>query len=408
MAGNVRLKNIGLRGVTVADTKLSFIDGQKGALLYRGFRIEELAKRSSFPETAYLLLNGSLPKREELERFNVELAVSRRVPEHIFESLATWPRDADPMDVLQACVPMLAMADPELQSDAREGDVRKAIRILARMPSVIAGWHRIRLGLEPLDPLTTEGKDSHSANFLWQLTGRKPDSQMARALEVSMILQAEHTFNASTFACREVVSTRAHLYSSVAAGVGALSGSLHGGANARVMDMLLDLESKLKAEGKSEEQEVGETVARWVGKRLERGEKIMGMGHAVYKTRDPRAIILKAICERMAQGSGYESRYRLLARIEEESVKAFERRGKRGIKANVDFYTGLLYSMMGIPTEFMTPVFAMSLACGWCAHSIEEKYAEAQEQPALYRPEADYIGYYCGDIGCRYRPIEER
>jgi len=409
MASDVRLnlKNIGLRDVAVADTKLSLIDGQEGILIYRGFRIEDLAERSSFAETAYLLLNGSLPDRGQLEQFNGELAAARQVPKLIFDSFRAWPKDADPMDVLQASVPILAMADPELKVETRDANVRKAIRILARMASVTAGWHRIRRGLEPLDPLSFDEQASHAANFLWQFTGRKPDPEMARALDVSMILQAEHTFNASTFACREVVSTRAHIYAGVSAAVGALSGSLHGGANARVMDMLLELESQGRSEGRSEaEQE--ESVVDWVRQRLERGEKIMGMGHAVYKTFDPRAIILKGICERLAKRTGYESRYRLLAGIEEESVKEFERRGRKGLKANVDFYSGLLYSMMGIPMEFMTPLFAMSLACGWCAHAIEEKFAEAQGKPALYRPQADYIGFYCGDIGCIYRPLEER
>lgn len=405
MASNVRVKNIGLRGVTVADTKLSFIDGQKGVLIYRGFRIEELAQRSSFEETAYLLLNGSLPNGEQLELFDREFAQARRVPEFIVESLKTWPAEADPMDVLQASVPILAQADPELEVETREANVRKAIRILARLPAIVAGFSRIRSGLEPVEPRGPGA--SHAADFLWQFTGRRPEPQMARALDVSMILQAEHTFNASTFACREVVSTNAHIYAGVAAAVGAISGSLHGGANKRVMDVLMELESRAKAQGKSQE-ELEESAGRWVKEKLDRGEKIMGMGHAIYKTFDPRAVILKEICLDLAQKTGFESRYRLLARIEEEAVKEFERRGKTGIKANVDFWSGLLFSMLGIPSELMTPLFAMSLACGWCAHAIEEKFAEAQGKPALYRPAADYIGYYCGLVGCTYVPIEER
>lgn len=407
MASDVRLKNIGLRGVTVADTKLSFIDGQKGILIYRGFRIEELAERSSFAETAYLLLNGSLPNRGQLRQFEGELATSRQVPECIYDSFRGWPNEADPMDVIQASAPILAMTDPELNVETREANVRKAIRILARLPALVAGWHRIRSGLDPLDPAQLDGEASHAAVFLWLLTGRKPDQETARALEVSMILQAEHTFNASTFACREVVSTGAHMYAGVAAALGALSGSLHGGANARVMDMLLELEARGKAESKSEDA-VEEGVADWVKQRLTSGRKIMGMGHAVYKTFDPRAVILKASCERVAKRTGHESRFRLLARIEEESIKEFERRGKMGIKANVDFYSGLLYSMMGIPTELMTPLFAMALACGWCAHAIEEKFAEAQEKPVLYMPRAEYVGRYCGEIGCAYQPIDRR
>jgi citrate synthase len=214
-----------------------------------------------------------------------------------------------------------------------------------------------------------------------------------------MILQAEHTFNASTFACREVASTRAHIYASVAAGVGALSGSLHGGANAEVMQMLLQMESAGLRE---------EDVPAWVRERLDRKEKIMGMGHPVYKTFDPRSKILREFARRLATDPEHARRYRLLQKIEKECHKEFERRGQPTIKSNVDFYSGLLYSVMGIPLHAMTAMFAISLVAGWCAHIIEEKFAEAQGKPVLYRPQADYIGDYCGPVGCRYRSLDER
>ena len=396
MEKSVRIKNTGLRGVTVADTKISYIDGLKGVLIYRGYRIEDLAESSSFEETAFLLLNGTLPDRLELELFRRDLAAWRELPAYLLEAMEKWPRGANPMDVLQAAVPLMATADPELHVESREANVRKAVRILARLPAVAAAWHRIRSGgpLVPPDP-----ELSHAANFLWQLKGEKPDRELGRALDVSMILQAEHTFNASTFACREVVSTGAHMYAGVSAGIGALSGRLHGGANARVLELLLGME----AEGRS-----GQNVAEWVRECLDRKEKIMGMGHAVYKTFDPRAEILKGICGNLSSMTGHEARFRLLEKIEEKSIRELEKRGKARIKANVDFYTGLLYSMMGIPMDLMTPIFAMSLATGWCAHIIEENFAEAQEKPALYRPDADYIGYYCGPTGCDYEPIEKR
>lgn len=396
MESSARLKNIGLRGVSVADTKISYIDGQKGILLYRGFRIEELAAKSSFIETAYLLLNGSLPKAKDLRAFSNEMLAGRQLPGFIHDSLKGWPKHADSMDILQASIPLLAMADPELGSETRDANVRKAIRLLARIPSVIAAWQRIRQDHEPLPP---KEDLPHAANFLWQLIGQQPDSEMAHDLDVSLILQAEHTFNASTFACREVVSTRAHMYAGVAAGVGALSGSLHGGANARAMELLLHLEEK----GKSEKD-----MAAWVRQQIDSGERIMGMGHPVYKTFDPRAEILKKIAERLAAKAANENRYKMLARIEEEAVKEFERRGKRGIKANVDFYSGLVYSSMGIPLDLMTPLFVMALSTGWCAHIIEEKFAEAQGKPALYRPQAEYVGDYCGPVGCVYQPIDNR
>ncbi len=390
------IKNTGLRGVTVADTRISYIDGEKGVLIYRGYRIEELAEKSSFAENAYLLLNGSLPDAKTLEDFEQRLTASRNIPEFIHESYGIWPRTSNPMDVLQASIPLLASSDHELKEESRPANVRKAMRIIARMPSLIAAWHRIRNGQAPLP---ADDRLSHAENFLWQLTGQKPDKEVARCLEVALILQADHTFNASTFACREVVSTRAHMYAGVAAGVGALSGSLHGAANAMVMGMLFDMMAK----GMS-----AEDVSRWVKEKLDRGERIMGMGHPVYKTIDPRSEILKELCRRMADYTGLEDWFKFLKMLENECIREFERRGKKKIKANVDFFSGLLYAMMGIPLDLMTPVFAMAIAVGWCAHIIEEKFAEAQAKPILYRPQSEYIGNYCGQIGCAYQPLEKR
>ncbi|NSW85909.1 MAG: citrate (Si)-synthase [Syntrophobacteraceae bacterium] len=396
MEKEVRVKNTGLRGVKVADTRISFIDGENGILIYRGYRIEELAERSTFPETAYLLLNGVLPGRGQLEAFEDEIRAARHLPGFIVDSMRTLPVKADPMDVLQAAVPLLGMADPDLADESREANVRKAVRLIARVPAVVAAWNRIRQGKEPLPP---DDGLTHAANFLWQLTGEKPPADMARDFDVCLVLHADHTFNASTFACREVVSTQAHMYAGVAAGVGALSGSLHGGANARVMKMLFQVEREVKSE---------DDVGRWVRDRIERGEKIMGMGHAVYKTFDPRSKILKEMSRRLGDQTGHASWYRLLTRIEEEGLREFEKRGKSNIKSNVDFYSGSVYSMMGIPVDIMTPVFAISRVAGWCSHVIEEKFAEAQEKPALYRPEAEYVGHYCGAIGCSYEPVELR
>lgn len=396
MEKEVRVKNTGLRGVKVADTRISFIDGENGILIYRGYRIEELAERSTFPETAYLLLDGVLPGRGQLEAFEDEIRAARHLPGFIVDSMRTLPVKADPMDVLQAAVPLLGMADPDLADESREANVRKAVRLIARVPAVVAAWNRIRQGKEPLPP---DDGLTHAANFLWQLTGEKPPADMARDFDVCLVLHADHTFNASTFACREVVSTQAHMYAGVAAGVGALSGSLHGGANARVMKMLFQVEREVKSE---------DDVGRWVRDRIERGEKIMGMGHAVYKTFDPRSKILKEMSRRLGDQTGHASWYRLLTRIEEEGLREFERRGKSNIKSNVDFYSGSVYSMMGIPVDIMTPVFAISRVAGWCSHVIEEKFAEAQEKPALYRPEAEYVGHYCGAIGCSYEPVELR
>jgi citrate synthase len=288
------------------------------------------------------------------------------------------------------------MSDPDLLDESREANVRKAMRLISRIPVAVAAWHRIRQGFEPLP---SDNTLPHAANFLWQLTGQRPDEGTARDFDVCLILHADHTFNASTFACREVVSTQAHMYAGVAAGVGALSGSLHGGANARVMQMLSQVEAEVKSV---------DGVGAWVRGRIDRGEKIMGMGHAVYKTYDPRATILKEISLRLGKKTGHEHWYEMLTRIEEEGVKAFENQGKTGIKINVDFYSGSVYAMMGIPVDIMTPVFAISRISGWCSHIIEEKFGEAQGKPALYRPQAEYVGDYCGPIGCEFKPLTER
>ena len=392
MAEEVNVKNIGLRGVTVADTAVSFIDGEKGVLIYRGYRIEELAEKSTFMEVAYLVLNGSLPGAGKLKAFEQSVVEAREVPQYIYESFRTLPKESHPMDVLQGAAPLLAMADPELQDASREANIRKAVRLISRLPVVTAAWHRIRQGL---DPLPSKDSLSHAANFLWLLRGEDPDEEMARDLDTCLVLHADHTFNASTFACREVVSTRAHIYAGVTAGIGALSGSLHGGANAQVMKMLFDLESE-------------QDIAGWVKSTLDGGDRIMGMGHAVYKTMDPRARFLKDMGARLGKKTGQERMHELSMQIEQAGLEEFKRRGKANIQPNVDFFSAPVYHMMGIPLDLMTPIFAISRVSGWCAHAIEEKFGDAQGKPALYRPKAEYVGQYCGLMGCEYEPTEAR
>ncbi len=392
MAQTVNLKNTGLRGVTVADTKISYIDGENGILIYRGYRIEQLAEKASFMEVAFLLINGHLPNRTELQDFEGRIKEARHLPAYVIDGLKICPVKGHPMDVLQASVPLLAMSDPDINDETREANVRMAVRLIARIPALVSAWHRIREGLDPLPP---DDSLSHAANFLWQLLGKRPGQEMARDLDTCLVLHGDHTFNASTFACREVVSTRAHMYAGVAAGIGALSGSLHGGANAAVMKTLLELE--------------GETdIAGWVRNELDAGGKIMGMGHAVYKTMDPRARYLKKMGERLGEQTGQKRLHELSIQLEKYGLEEFRKRGKPGIQPNVDFYSAPVYHMMGIPLDIMTPIFAMSRVAGWCAHIIEEKFAEAQEKPALYRPKAEYVGNYCGLTGCTFEPIEAR
>ncbi len=391
MSEEIRVKNTGLRGVTVADSAVSFIDGEKGVLIYRGYRIEDLADRSTFMETVYLLLFGILPSVEHLEAFTQQVKGLRQVPEYVFESMRHWPKDARPMDVLQASVPLLSMNEAHSDAMDRQTCLNRSIALIAQMPTLVAAWHRIRTDQPILAP---DSSLDHAANFLWMLQGKKPDAATARDLDVCLILHADHTFNASTFAAREVVSTRASLYAGVSAALGALSGSLHGGANAKVMEMLLKLENEPDIEG-------------WVSAQLQQGEVIMGMGHAIYKTGDPRAVYLKKMGQRLGEQTG--GKWAAISqKIEETALAIFTRQGKTTILPNVDFNSAPVYYLMGIPMDLMTPIFAISRVSGWCAHIIEEQFADVQGKPALYRPQAQYVGEYCGLMGCEYSPMDKR
>ncbi len=391
MSEEIRVKNTGLRGVTVADSAISFIDGEKGVLIYRGYRIEDLADRSSYMETAYLLLFGALPNDEQLAAFTEKIKRMRHVPEFVLESMRLWPKTASPMTVLQASVPLLAMDDAQGENIDRQLYINRSISLIARLPTLVAAWHRIRNGEAVLPP---DDSLNHAGNFLWMLQGKKPDAATAHDLDVCLVLHADHTFNASTFAAREVVSTRASIFAGVAAGLGALSGSLHGGANAKVMEMLLTLEHEPDIEG-------------WVEEQLRQGQVIMGMGHAIYKTGDPRAVYLKKMGQRLAEQTGGKWQ-EISQRIEDTALAIFAKKGKTTILPNVDFSSAPVYYLMGIPMDLMTPIFAMSRVAGWCAHIIEEQFADAQGKPALYRPQAQYVGEYCGLMGCEYAPMDKR
>lgn len=385
-------KNIGLRGVKVADTRISDVDGEKGILIYRGYNIMDLARSSTYEEVSFLLLNDHLPNKEDLEKFRSELVSERGVPEALLCVLKMIPQLTHPMDVLQAAIPLLASFDPQLRMETREANHKKATRLIAKLPAITAAWDRIRNGLEPVAP--NPGL-SHAGNFLYMLKGTPPDPETARDFDICLILHAEHSLNASTFAGREVASTHAHLYAAVAAAMGALSGELHGGANSEVMKMLLD---------------VGELnrVQAWVSEKLSQGGKIMGMGHAVYHAEDPRATVLRKICEGMAGRIGDRRWCELSKAIEGATKEEFRKLKGKEIYANVDFYSASVYHMMGIPRDLFTPVFAISRMAGLTAHIIEEKFAEAQPKPELYRPDADYVGTYCGPEACEYIPLDKR
>ena len=383
-------KNIGLRGIEVADTKISNIDGGKGKLIYRGFDIIDLTKNSTFEETAYLLIYDNLPTKNQLKEFNTKLIEAREIPKQMQKNMKNWRKDADPMDMLQAFVSALAgYYDEEFSS--KEASYDKAINLIAKVPTIIASWQRIRNGLEVINP---DSSLSHAANFLYMMSGEKPDVEVEKIFDVCLILHADHTFNASTFTARQVASTRAHMYSASSAAIGALSGELHGGANTEVMKMLLEI-SKI------------DNVDSWIKEKLMQGEKIMGMGHAVYKTYDPRAQVLKELSRKLA-AKNKEPWFERTEKIETATISEMKLQKNMDIYPNVDLYSASIYYMLKIPMDLNTPIFAISRVVGWAAHIIEEKFAEAAPKTALYRPKAVYVGKYCGPEGCEYKELDLR
>lgn len=383
-------KNIGLRGIEVADTRISNIDGEKGKLIYRGYDILELTKRSSFEETAYLLLHDVLPTKEQLLEFKSKLSDARWITKRMQINMGNWRKDADPMDMLQAFVAALAgYYDEEFAT--KEASYDRAINLIAKVPTIIASWQRVRDGLDIVDP---DPNLDHAANFLYMMSGEKPDDEIEKIFDTCLILHAEHTFNASTFVARQVASTRAHMYSATSAAIGALSGELHGGANTEVMKMLLEIGTI-------------DNVVPWIKEKMSKGERIMGMGHAVYKTYDPRAQVLKELSRKLAVKTG-DPWYAITEKVETTTIEEMKKQKGKDIYPNVDLYSASLYYMLKIPMDLNTPIFAISRVVGWAAHIIEEKFAEAAPKPALYRPKAVYVGKYCGPEGCEYKSLDLR
>ncbi|MBA4718769.1 MAG: citrate (Si)-synthase [Nitrosopumilus sp.] len=383
-------KNIGLRGIEIADTKISNIDGEQGKLIYRGYDILDLAKNSTFEETAYLLLYDSLPNKHQLNEFNAKLIDARTIPKQMQKNMGNWRKDADPMDMLQAFVAALAGYFDEEFSN-KDASYDRAINLVAKVPTIIASWQRIRNGLEVIEP---DPSLSHAANFLYMMSGEKPDPKVEKIFDICLILHADHTFNASTFTARQVTSTRAHMYSATSAAIGALSGELHGGANTEVMKMLVEIEEI-------------EKVQPWIKEKMGNGDRIMGMGHAVYKTYDPRAQVLKELSRKLAEETK-EIWFALTEKVETVTISEMKLQKDRDIYPNVDLYSASIYYMLKIPVDLNTPIFAISRVVGWTAHIIEEKFAEAAPKPALYRPKASYVGKYCGPEGCEYKTLDLR
>ena len=384
--------NTGLRGVVIADTRICEVDGANGRLIYRGYLVQDLAENATFEEVSFLLLYEKLPDKDELEEFKRQLAAERALPPEVIAAMKTRPKEALPMDVLQAVVPMLANHDPDIRDQSQEAVLRMATRLIAKFANIIAAWDRIRNNKEPVEPSPDLNQ---AANFLYMLSGEVPDDDVARYLDKALVLHAEHSFNASTFAAREVASTRAHIYAAVAAAVGSLSGDLHGGANTRVMEMLFKIGTP-------------EAVKDYVHQEFDAGRVIFGLGHAVYDTDDPRAYIVSAMSKAMEEKIGKTRWHEISALLEKTGKEEFKRRKGKDIYVNVDFYSGSLYLSLGIPVDLFTPAFAIARISGWCAHVIEEQFAGAAPKPMLYRPESEYVGDYCGPDVCEFTPMDER
>ncbi|MFC1536204.1 citrate synthase [Pseudomonadota bacterium] len=364
----------GLAGIPVAESSVSYVDGQKGALEYRGIDIETLAEHSSFEESSFLLLYGHLPSEEELKVFDIRLRHHRRIKYSIRDMIKCYPDAAHPMDALQAGVAALGMfypIDTDLTSDLEEAYEmadKAAIRLISKVPTMVAAHARMRKGDDPIPP---RDDLSHAANFLYMLTGEEPDPLAERIMDVALIVHAEHTMNASTFSAMVTGSTLADPYTVISSAVGTLSGPLHGGANEEVLEMLDEIGSV-------------ENVEPYLNNKISNKEKITGLGHRVYKTKDPRATLLQKLYVELTERFGEDPTYKIAQKIEELSDATL---GAKGVCPNVDFYSGIVYRKLGIDTDLFTPIFAVARVSGWLAH-----WREMIGNTRIYRPSQVYTG----------------
>jgi len=368
----------GLEGVVATSSKICYIDGDKGVLSYAGYNIHTLADHASFEEVIYLLWHGKLPVSDELPKLKALLTAERDLPAEVTAFLKNAPKSASAMDVLRTAMSMLSLYDPQAGEMSPEANTQKATRLMARVATIVTSFDRLRNGKEviPGDPAL-----GHAANFLYTLTGKKPDDVMERVFDVALILHADHELNASTFAARVTAATLSDIYSAVTSAIGALKGPLHGGANEAVIQMLLKTSSSEDAVAK-------------VKSNLDNKIKIPGFGHRVYHTADPRAIHLKKMSQELAKRTGHGELYEKSTRVE-TTVKDL-----KNLNANVDFYSASTYYSLGIPVDLFTPIFAVSRMSGWTAHILEQ-----YRNNRLIRPRADYIGEADGRP---WTPLNER
>jgi len=367
----------GLEDIVALRSEICFIDGQRRRLVYRGYDIGEFIGKATFEEVVYLLWYGELPTQAQLGALREQIAAAQDLPRELIDLIRTFPRDAEPMSVLRTAVSSLGVVDPDANKNDRDANLRKSVRLLARIPMIIAYHARLREGREPVPPRSDLGL---AANFLLMLRGTEPDELDTSILDACLILHADHELNASTFTARTVASTLSDIYSAVTAAIGALKGPLHGGANEQVMRTLLEIGDPSRVE-------------EWLDKALENKQRIMGFGHRVYKTGDPRADFLRQFSKQLGEKHGDTRWYEMSRRLEE---LMFE---KKGLYPNVDFYSASTYYMLGIPIDLYTPIFAFSRVSGWTAHILEQ-YADNR----LIRPRAEYAG----PMDRQFRPLAER
>lgn len=368
----------GLEGIIATTSQICFIDGEKGVLSYFGYNIHTLADHATFEETIYLLWNGKLPNKAQLADLKKSLVAERALPDEITNFLSKAPKDALPMDVLRTAVSMLSLYDPQARDNSPEANVQKAVKLMARVATLVTTYSRVRKGesVVPGDPSL-----AYAANFLYTLTGKKPDEVMERVFDIALILHADHELNASTFAARVTAATLSDIYSAVTSAIGALKGPLHGGANEDVIKMLLATSSPDDAAAK-------------VKANLDNKVKVAGFGHRVYKTLDPRAIHLKKLSEELGKRTGQADLFEKSSRVE-QTVHDLKK-----LNANVDFYSASTYYSLGIPVDLFTPIFAVSRMSGWTAHILEQ-----YRNNRLIRPRADYTGQPDGQ---EWVPLEKR
>ncbi len=361
----------GLEGVIAAESKISRVDGENGKLYYLGYSITDLVENCDFEEVTYLLLNGELPDKTDLDLFRKKMRDARELKDPIVRMIKEFPEKAKAMELLQSSVAYLSGYVEHTIEHSATCNCRETLHQVVQLTGVVAGLARIRAGKEYVPPRMDL---SHGANFLYQLTGEEPDEFEGKVMDDALILHAEHGFNASTFTARVVASTISTCYSSISAAIGALYGSLHGGANEKAMLMVEAIGDVSKAEG-------------YVNKVLDEHGKIMGMGHRVYKAKDPRAVIIEDYLLELSKRKNDMRYYEILKKVEETFRNRMEEKGKP-IYPNVDFFSGAVYTLLGIPKELFTPIFAMSRVSGWLAHILEQRVDNR-----LFRPRALYVGY---------------